>query len=146
MYRSPGIPAAVAAIPMSDVLHALPIRGPLAILRGSGGRTLGYEGRIKSGARSRPLIRSGPASGRTALTLAVLRHVLDELGRRIRRTPGRAPLRPGRLRSRLLKGHVMALPVIDWTAHTRSKIAAIPWPPPMHMVTSAYRPPIRRSS
>src|SRR3984957_1057406 len=27
-----------------------------------------------------------------------------------------------------------------------SKIAAMPWPPPMHIVTSAYRPPVRRSS
>ena len=30
--------------------------------------------------------------------------------------------------------------------HRRSKIAAMPWPPPMHIVTSAYRPPVRCSS
>jgi hypothetical protein len=29
---------------------------------------------------------------------------------------------------------------------TRSKIAAMPWPPPMHMVTSAKRPETRFSS
>ena len=28
----------------------------------------------------------------------------------------------------------------------RSKITAIPWPPPIHMVTSAYLPPTRSSS
>src|SRR5215471_12471367 len=31
-------------------------------------------------------------------------------------------------------------------SHIRSKIAAMPCPPPMHIVTSAYRPPVRRSS
>jgi hypothetical protein len=30
--------------------------------------------------------------------------------------------------------------------HIRSKIAAMPCPPPMHMMTSAYVPPVRRSS
>ncbi len=30
--------------------------------------------------------------------------------------------------------------------HNRSNTAAIPWPPPMHMVTSAYRPPVRCNS
>ena len=30
--------------------------------------------------------------------------------------------------------------------HTRSKIAAMPWPPPMHIVTRAKRPPMRCSS
>ena len=28
-------------------------------------------------------------------------------------------------------------PHYPWTAHMRSKIAAMPWPPPMHMVTKA---------
>src|SRR5918993_3635860 len=38
-------------------------------------------------------------------------------------------------------GHVAA------GAHAaRSKIAAMPWPPPMHMVTRARRPPVRLSS
>jgi hypothetical protein len=32
------------------------------------------------------------------------------------------------------------------SGHIRSKIAAMPWPPPMHMVTSAYWPPMRCSS
>jgi len=31
-------------------------------------------------------------------------------------------------------------------SHTRSKIAEMPWPPPMHIVTSAYLPPVRLSS
>ena len=29
---------------------------------------------------------------------------------------------------------------------SRSKTAAIPWPPPMHIVTSAYLPPVRCNS
>jgi len=28
----------------------------------------------------------------------------------------------------------------------RSKMAAMPWPPPMHMVVSVYRQAVRRSS
>ena len=36
-----------------------------------------------------------------------------------------------------------AAPVIGYT---RSKTAAMPCPPPMHMVARAYRPPVRLSS
>lgn len=49
-----------------------------------------------------------------------------------------------------LAGHAMAFLMLSWAAHwgeqpahTRSKIAAMPWPQLMHMVTSAYRPIVR---
>ncbi|WP_207005698.1 GntR family transcriptional regulator [Trinickia mobilis] len=41
---------------------------------------------------------------------------------------------------------IEARDVVDLPAQIRSKMAAIPCPPPMHIVTSAYRPPIRCSS
>src|SRR5690348_15623619 len=41
---------------------------------------------------------------------------------------------------------VPAGPPHAWLCYSRSNTAAMPWPPPMHMVTKPYRPPVRRSS
>ncbi len=54
----------------------------------------------------------------------------------------------------LLFYHSMPIPLMEMAtvedegarAYMAAKMAAMPWPPPMHIVTRAYLPPMRRSS